>query len=636
MNKYKAIIDLIRKEDVTLFVGSGCSVESKAPSAKDLTEKIWSSLDSDYQDNDIRFSLQEVSENLVVQEGNDRTKLNKILVDSFSSLEPSSFHLLLRQIPHVHTIITTNYDSLIEAAYTFDYFQVLASDSELTTADSRKIQLLKIHGDTRHLDDIVITKTDYRHFLESPKNCLLWSRITTEFTSKHIVFVGYSAEDQNILNLIEHIKKKASGSIKRMFLVATKLTKVQESRISDMGVTIISGTGEEFLNTTISTLKESFGEDKYNNICSQDTLGRFGLLNGILFSFENNGKHTSITRWRSTNGDLCPLEMNFRTQSLDIIGKRTPTTISKIVKGFNIPMYALTSEELGTLRMGINGLRINGDKEMQKVLIGPAIKDLNVAFTSNNHSIDCRCKAKRYTKDGICHILIPTPMYNLELKLDFSDISRNSIVMNLTAKLNEGRFYDLVEAIRWTNMLVGLQDNVSLTLHLDRIQLENLQLSNTKRSQPQYKDWLEYCLNLSDIEKATNNILPYYEGFTPNNFFYSKIVRSYLKHEAIIDKPRKEYKSFTLDIDKGNFRGTGDYVARVVTKINGPVFLCGQEYSIAEERVFMRHCKIESVGFVEREKERLHITNLQDTIQYEYCDADVTDRLLGEENIEQT
>lgn len=630
MNKYKAIIDLIRKEDVTLFVGSGCSIASKAPSAKDLSEKIWTMLEPDYQENDIKSSLQEVSEALVVQEGGNRTKLNRVLIDFFSNLSPSSFHQLILRIPHIHTIITTNYDSLIETAYTFDYFQVIASDSELTTADSRKIHLLKIHGDTKHLEDIVITKTDYRHFLESPKNSLLWSQITAEFTSKHIVFVGYSADDQNILNLIEHIKEKTYGSIKQMFLVAPALKKVQEKRMKDLGVTIINGTGEDFLEKTISTLKESFGEDKYNNICSQDTLARFALLSGILFSFENNGKHTSITRWRSSNGDPCPLKMHFSTKSLDIIGGRTPTTITEIVKGFGVPMYALTPEELATFRMSINDLRINGENEMQKVLIGPAINDLDVAFTSMDHSIDCRCKAKRYSENGICHILIPTPIYNLELKIDFSDISKNAFTGNLTTKLNEGHFEDLIKAIQWTMILANLQDNVGLTLHLGPLQLKNLNFTKTEEIQPLYKDWLDYCLNLSEIEKAANTLLPFYEGFTPNNFFYSKIIRSYLKHEAYIDKTRKEYKSFTLDIDKGNFQGTGDYVVRVVTSINGPISLCGLEYSIAEERVFMKQCKIEFVEFLDNEKERLLFTNLQDTVQYEYCDEGEPDRLINE------
>ena len=213
----------------------------------------------------------------------------------------------------------------------------------------------------------------------------------------------------------------------------------------------------------------------------------------------------------------------------------------------------------------------------------------------------------------------------------FSDISKSAFTGNLTTKLNEGRFENLTKAIQWTMMLVSLQENIGLTLYLGPLQLRNLCLNKTEEIQPQYKDWLNYCLNLSEIEKAANTILPYYDGFTPDNFFYSKIIRSYLKHEAIIDKPREEYQSFTLDIDKGNFQKTGDYVVRLITRINGPVSLCGLEYSIAEERVLMIHCRIESVESVNNTIERLHITNLQDTIQYEYCDEDEPDHIIGKE-----
>jgi hypothetical protein len=48
----------------------------------------------------------------------------------------------------------------------------------------------------------------------------------------------------------------------------------------------------------------------------------------------------------------------------------------------------------------------------------------------------------------------------------------------------------------------------------------------------------------------------------------------------------------------------------------------------------MRHCKIESVDYIDDKKERLHITNLQDTIQYEYCDENKPDNVIGEGKIE--
>lgn len=79
-------------------------------------------------------------------------------------------------------------------------------------------------------------------------------------------------------------------------------------------------------------------------------------------------------------------------------------------------------------------------------------------------------------------------------------------------------------------------------------------------------------------------------------------------------------------------------IVRTVTRINVPISLCGLEYSIAEERVLMRHCKIESVDYIDDyiddKKECLHITNLQDPIQYEYCDENEPDSEIGEGKIE--
>ena len=40
MAKYDEIIDLIRREEVVLFVGAGCSLAAGAPSASDLNTRL--------------------------------------------------------------------------------------------------------------------------------------------------------------------------------------------------------------------------------------------------------------------------------------------------------------------------------------------------------------------------------------------------------------------------------------------------------------------------------------------------------------------------------------------------------------------------------------------------------------------
>ena len=622
MDKYKNVIDLVRREDVTLFVGSGCSLRSGAPSGHDLAKQLWNELTLEYREGINENSLQDVSEALVIQDGN-RERLNKILTDTFSNLQPSSFHKNLLKIPHIHTFITTNYDSLIESAYTLDYFQTMANDKELAAADPRKVQLLKIHGDLKHLDNIIITKSDYRRFHEDK---LVWSRITAEFTSKNIVFVGYSVEDDNILNLIDKIIDNQLVCVNQMYIIAPNLNAVQNKRLKDLGLKYIKGTGEDFLEHLIAGLKESFGEDKYNNICSLDTLNRFGLLNNVLLSFENDGRHTSITKWKGLNNSDCHLRMHFSTKSFDIIEDRTPVTVNDIVKGFSVPMYALNDEELATFRMELNGLRINGFNEMKQVMIGPAVSDIDIIFRSHDSRINCRCKAKRYVTKGTCHILIPTPLFNIEFKVNLSDIDGNRFYGNLTATLNEGTFEDLEKAKKWVQLMVAIQDGTNLKIQLGKIPFEGLNFSNENGDVPLYSDWLAYCNNLSEIERVGNLSFPQYECFTQDSFLVSKIVHSYITKTAYNDKCRKNYKSFNVNVTKGNYKENSDIVARVVTPINGPVSFCGIDFEIGEERVFLGHCRIESILQSEQNKMTLHVRNLNDQVQYEYCDSNAPNR----------
>ena len=60
----------------------------------------------------------------------------------------------------------------------------------------------------------------------------------------------------------------------------------------------------------------------------------------------------------------------------------------------------------------------------------------------------------------------------------------------------------------------------------------------------------------------------------------------------------------------------------------GPVELCGQEFTVDEERVFLPKCRIESITSSHEDKDTLHLINLEDTIQYEYCNENDPDNLV--------
>lgn len=121
---------------------------------------------------------------------NENAEANEIH-DKILSLNPAS-------------IITTNFDNLIEAACNSKYenYVTVASDDEVSSIQGRHF-ILKIHGDFEH-KNIVFTEDSY---LDYERNFSLISRILTSILATNIVvFIGYSLSDFNIRLLVNLLK----------------------------------------------------------------------------------------------------------------------------------------------------------------------------------------------------------------------------------------------------------------------------------------------------------------------------------------------------------------------------------------------------------------------------------------------
>lgn len=102
----------------------------------------------------------------------------------------------------VSGIITTNYDQLLENI--FNDYSVFIGQEELIFSDIFQIgELYKIHGCVSKPKSIVITQKEYEDFQKS--SAYLIAKILTIFLEYPIIFIGYSIQDQNILNILESI-----------------------------------------------------------------------------------------------------------------------------------------------------------------------------------------------------------------------------------------------------------------------------------------------------------------------------------------------------------------------------------------------------------------------------------------------
>ena len=112
---------------------------------------------------------------------------------------------LLKKI-HPHSIITTNYDQLLESV--FPEYEPIIGQKILYANHSSIGEIFKIHGCASEIESIVITRSDYDNFVRKKK--YLSAKLLAFFAEHPLVFIGYSAEDINIRAILSDIDELLS------------------------------------------------------------------------------------------------------------------------------------------------------------------------------------------------------------------------------------------------------------------------------------------------------------------------------------------------------------------------------------------------------------------------------------------
>lgn len=97
-----------------------------------------------------------------------------------------------------HAVITTNYDALLEPL--FPQYEVVVGQSVFRQSSLVVGEIFKIHGSVTEPGSMVLTKEDYDVFNRDKK--YLSAKLLTYFAEHPLLFIGYSATDQNIKNIL--------------------------------------------------------------------------------------------------------------------------------------------------------------------------------------------------------------------------------------------------------------------------------------------------------------------------------------------------------------------------------------------------------------------------------------------------
>ncbi|NIU00766.1 MAG: hypothetical protein GWN01_07490, partial [Nitrosopumilaceae archaeon] len=226
-----ALLDSIDTKRCGLFIGSGISINSGLPSWHNLILELMNScIDygiSSKEQNELNHLLNqgaflEVAADYSREKMGNR-RFHDIMQKLFRSpnIETNEIHDLIINL-NFPLIITTNYDKLLEKAFTYTYpgevppvytYKNTASLARLL--GESEFFILKIHGDIDDVGTIILTKKDYRKVLSENPAC----RVTlfNLFASYSFLFLGFSIKDPDLNLILEDLSVTFGGFARRHF-----------------------------------------------------------------------------------------------------------------------------------------------------------------------------------------------------------------------------------------------------------------------------------------------------------------------------------------------------------------------------------------------------------------------------------
>jgi hypothetical protein len=133
----------------------------------------------------------------------------------FDTVRPGLAHAGFAQLPF-DTVYTTNFDLLLEDACLQVHrpFRSLVGELQLPFhAGLLATNIVKMHGDLRHEEHVVITRSDYDEFLSTYP--VIATHLSAMLITRTGLFIGYSRNDPDFQQIVEVVRSRL-GRFQRM------------------------------------------------------------------------------------------------------------------------------------------------------------------------------------------------------------------------------------------------------------------------------------------------------------------------------------------------------------------------------------------------------------------------------------
>lgn len=597
MTDFNELIERIRKEKVTLFIGSGFSLKAGGPKSNVLVESILSHMKEEEKSSLSGHQLDYVAEEYEQLYGRD--SLLEIIEKEmgFYRIDMTD-HECLPLIPHFHRIITTNYDTLLEDAYGTNNCYVVRNTKDCVNLPTDKTQIFKIHGDFVERDNIIITKDDYTDFFTHKCNPLLWDLIQTELLTKDILFIGYSLEDCNVFEIIKKLKRETNGKTRKFYLIAPGLKEYKINRLAQANVIYYDAVASDLFDVLIECLNKNIKRDYQRKWISTATFSSYCRIHNLFPIVSEKSNENIVERFDAPQGKNVAVHFSTNSKEVyDSIFNRDTETFKDFIPNSKIPAYRLTMDKLTELSMEYNGVTVGYKDEISGLLITPAFTKkqffINIPSINFYEPTTCDFYVK---KKGEARYIIETDIYTLFIDLAIIEKNHSIAGVNVNVSFDFKETYsNSNEAIKWIEVPIALFGGSQV--YIKGLFENSLDTSIIETNYDRFK---EYYNNIKQIECLSGFKFLRYECCTEERYYTSRIVLSYLKKEALMEKtPKGSFWTFTVK----DFSAMPDtlkdkktaFVFGESIQILEPLYLNGKGFRIPYKNVMRGNCKIKSI-----------------------------------------
>ena len=625
MEPLNRVIEGIRKGQVILFLGAGFSLKAGAPSGRKLVEAIKSKMtDAELKDEweeernaPKEWSLAKVSG--VYERLYDRESMLAIIEDAMHfTIDNLEDHRNLTLIPHFHTIITTNYDTLLEDTYG-DECHVIRTASDCINKPTDKTSIYKIHGDFQAKEQIILTDDDYTEFFESKRGNSLWAAVKDELLSHDVLFIGYSLDDTNIFKILQEINKDTRGKEHHYYLVAPSFTQSSKNKIEKEGVVYIHGKAEGILPKIIETLDKMVHNDfKFRRI-STDLYYKYCFLHKIIPTTKpsSDGKTNSVSKYELIEPSKIGVHFNVPKETAialrDFDFDDLPDNLPVKRNNIGVPYCSITKDMMSGFEMTINNMVTLDQGEIKELVITTITHKKTSSVRIPSIGFNEKVEYTLYGVNGGCHTILPTEIFNIDMT-----IRETMYKSNISITFKE-KYKNNSEAIKWIDFLIAFCSGE--VVHSTEV-LTTYAVKKNDEFVKTLHNMKQYYKNLNDIECKYNITFDEYENYSEDRYRMSRFllaicdegyieVTSQFNKEPICintSKTPKQLQEMSVKI--------GDHFALKYSQpVLNPYRLCGHNFCFGNRLTFIYDALITEITKVKRGSTKITYTSIGNVYQ---------------------